>query len=148
MNAPQIPRKPVGEPAPAHVKEVDSQNATTESGWDIPDEGQKKKKYIGFGSSAGTGADAGGAKLTFSNRLDRVLSPHKRYFGRSRRTLLIVIGVAFLCLLGLIIGLAVGLSGGEKYVLHNLLTSQRTDMLHLGPKTYHSPVTLEYTMVN
>jgi hypothetical protein len=114
MSAPQIPRKPVGGPAPAHVKEVESQNATTDPAWDMPEEEQKKKRYIGFGSSAGAGIDAGGTKWTFFNRLDRVLPPHKRYFGRSRRTLLIAIVVAFLCLLALIIGLAVGLSSSEK----------------------------------
>jgi hypothetical protein len=43
-----------------------------------------------------------------------VLPPHRRYLGRSRRTLLIIVLVAFLCLLALIIGLAVGLGGGSK----------------------------------
>ncbi|KAF2637876.1 hypothetical protein P280DRAFT_385472, partial [Massarina eburnea CBS 473.64] len=49
-----------------------------------------------------------------SARFDRVLPPHKRYLGRSRRTLLIPVGVIFLLLLGLIIGLAVGLSSKSK----------------------------------
>jgi hypothetical protein len=102
-----IPRKEIGEPSPAHLKEVTT-SRSVESTWDAPEEAQreKKRKFLG----AGTGATA----WALSDRFDRVLPPHKRYFGRSRRTLLIVILVAFLCLLALIIGLAVGLSGGSK----------------------------------
>lgn len=102
-----IPRKEIGEPSPAHLKEVDT-HRSAESTWDIPEEGQNKKKRNIFG--AGTGATGWALK----DRFDRVLPPHRKYLGRSRRTLLIAILVAFLCLLALIIGLAVGLSGGSK----------------------------------
>jgi hypothetical protein len=102
-----IPRKEIAEPSPAHLKEVNTERST-ESTWNVPEEGQSKKKHNFLG--AGTGATA----WALSDRLDRLLPPHKRYFGRSRRSLLIIILVAFLCLLALIIGLAVGLSGGAK----------------------------------
>jgi hypothetical protein len=102
-----IPRKEIGEPLPAHLKEVDT-HRSVESTWDVPEEGQSKKRRNVFG--VGTGATGWALK----DRFDRVLPPHRRYLGRSRRTLLIIILVAFVCLLALIIGLAVGLSGGSK----------------------------------
>lgn len=105
-----IPRKEIGvsEPAPAHLKEVQT-GKSVDSTWDSPEEGQGKRKrgFLGAGSGAGVG-------WALSDRFNRILPPHKRYFGRSRRTVLIIIGVAFLCLLALIIGLAVGLGGGSK----------------------------------
>jgi hypothetical protein len=107
MSAYTIPRKEVGAPAPAHVKEVDN-TSSAEAHWDGAGDVPVKKKH----NILGTGAGATGWAL--SDRFDRVLPPHKRYFGRSRRTLLIIILVAFLCLLALIIGLAVGLGGGAK----------------------------------
>jgi hypothetical protein len=107
MSAYTIPRKEVGAPAPAHVKEVDN-TSSAEAHWDGADDAPVKKKH----NILGTGVGATGWAL--SDRFDRVLPPHKRYFGRSRRTLLIIILVAFLCLLALIIGLAVGLGGGAK----------------------------------
>jgi hypothetical protein len=54
-------------------------------------------------------------KWALSDRLDRMLPRHKRYCGRSRKTLLIILFVAILCLLALIIGLAAGLSRRKKY---------------------------------
>jgi hypothetical protein len=102
-----IPRKQIAEPSSAHVKEVDTARSA-DSGSDTPGDGQSKKKHNFLG--AGPGATG----WALSDRLDRILPPHRRYFGRSRRTLLIIILVAFLCLLALIIGLAVGLSGGSK----------------------------------
>ena len=54
-------------------------------------------------------------KWALSDRLDRVLPRHKRYCGRSRKTLLIILLVVALCLLALIIGLAAGLSKRKKY---------------------------------
>jgi hypothetical protein len=105
MSAYTIPRKEVGAPAPAHVKEVDN-TSSADAHWDTEVPSKKKHNILG------TGAGATGWAL--SDRFDRVLPPHKRYFGRSRRTFLIIILVAFLCLLALIIGLAVGLGGGSK----------------------------------
>jgi hypothetical protein len=105
-----IPRKEIAEPSPAHLKEVDTARSTN-SEWDIPEEGQSKKKHNYLG------AGAGATGWALSDRFNRMLPPHRRYFGRSRRTLLIVILVAFLCLLALIIGLAVGLKSSKKYDL-------------------------------
>ncbi|KAF1925239.1 uncharacterized protein M421DRAFT_15328, partial [Didymella exigua CBS 183.55] len=51
-----------------------------------------------------------GAGWALSDCFDRLFVPHKRYLGRSRRTFLIALLVAFICLVALIIGLAVGLS--------------------------------------
>jgi hypothetical protein len=106
MSAFTIPRKEVGPPTQAHLKEVDTARVA-ETSWDTPEEGPSPKKFGGAGL---------GAKWALSDRFDRILPPHKRYLGRSRRTLLIVILVAFLCLLALIIGLAVGLNGPKKYI--------------------------------
>lgn len=95
----ELPGKEVEEPAPAQLKEFGATDTATT--WDIPEEGQKPKRGLHLGAGAG---------WALSDRLDRILPPHKRYLGRSRRTLLIALLVAFLCLLALIIGLAVGLS--------------------------------------
>jgi hypothetical protein len=107
MSTYTIPRKEIAQPSPAHLKEVETVKSV-ESGWNTLGEGQSKKKHNILG--VGTGATG----WALSDRFDRILPPHRRYFGRSRRTLLIIILVAFLCLLALIIGLAVGLSGGSK----------------------------------
>lgn len=67
------------------------------------------------------GVLAGGALgSAISRRLDNFLPPHKRYLNNriSRRTLLIIILAAFLSLLALIVGLAVGLSGKYRYVAY------------------------------
>ena len=93
-----------------HLKEVDTARSV-DSGWEIPEVGQGKRRRNRMGAGYGTGA----TRWALSDRFDRMLPPHKRYFGRSRSTLLIIILVALLCLLGLIIGLAVGLSGSKKY---------------------------------
>jgi hypothetical protein len=106
MSAYTIPRKEVGAPAPAHVKEVDNTTRADEH-WDIPGDAPSKKKHNILGG-------VGVTRWALADRFDRVLPPHRRYLGRSRRTLLIIILVAFLCLLALIIGLAVGLGGGSK----------------------------------
>ncbi|KAI9755049.1 MAG: hypothetical protein M4579_004453 [Chaenotheca gracillima] len=45
---------------------------------------------------------------------DRILPAHRRYWGRSRRTFLIIIGLITFVLLALIIGLAAGLSTRSK----------------------------------
>jgi hypothetical protein len=101
-----IPRKEIVKPSAAHVKELDTGRGV-DSSWDTAEDGQSKRKHMGVG--------AGATGWALSDRFDRMLPPHKRYFGRSRRTLLIGILVAFLCLLALIVGLAVGLNGSKKY---------------------------------
>lgn len=103
MGASEIPRKDLEEPAPAHLKEVETGNTSSNSGWEIPEEGQTKRRKFALG----TGATTTGWAL--SDRLDRMLPPHRRYFGRSRRTFLIIIAAIFVGLLVLIIGLAAGL---------------------------------------
>ena len=76
--------------------------------WEVPpEEGRKPSRFrIGAGATGGS---------TFADRFDSILSPHKRYLGRSRRTFIIIIGVTFLIILALVIGLAVGLSHKSKY---------------------------------
>lgn len=114
MSTPMIPRKEIARkelpghvveepPPPAYLKTPGPNGTAT--AWDGPEEGQGKRRRLALG--AGTG-------WAISDRIDRILPPHKRYLGRSRRALLIVIGVAVLCLLALIIGLAVGLSNKSK----------------------------------
>ena len=97
---------PPKEPLPVHTVE------NSASGWEIPEEGKTKKSRRGLRAIGGTTTG-----WAISDRFDRLLPPHKRYFGRSRRTLLIAIGVIFLLLLVLIIGLAVGLHKKSKYAL-------------------------------
>lgn len=98
----EVPQRAVEEPSPAQLKEIGMSNIATT--WDVPEEGQKKKGAL-FGAGAGTGA-----KWALKDRFDRALPRHKRYLGQSRRTFLIALLVAFVCLLALVIGLAVGLS--------------------------------------
>jgi hypothetical protein len=50
------------------------------------------------------------AKTGFSNKVDAIVPPHKRYLGMSRKVFLYVLLAVILALLALIIGLAVGLS--------------------------------------
>jgi hypothetical protein len=107
MSAPMIPRKEIArkevpqraveEPSPAHLKETGTGNAATT--WDVPEERQKERKLALFGASAGTGDG-----WALSDRFDRIVPPHKRYLGRSRRTFLIMLLVAFVCLLVLMFG--------------------------------------------
>lgn len=128
MSAFTIPRKEIEEPSPAHLKEVDTARSA-ESGWDIPEEGQCKKRRINLG--------AGSTRWAFSDRFDCILPPHKRYLGRSRRTLLILILVGFFCLLALIIGLAVGL-GGSKDKTQDLPLPGGAETF-TGDLTYYDP---------
>lgn len=99
----ELPRSEAAKPPSAHLKETETIDTVTT--WHMPEQGQGKRRRIHLG--AGTG-------WSLSDRFDRIIPPHKQYLGRSRRTLLIVIGIAMLCLLALIIGLAVGLSNKSK----------------------------------
>lgn len=94
----ELPKREVDEPTTAHLKEIGPGDTST---WEVPEERQSKKRGLHLGAGAG---------WALSDRFDRVLPPHKRYLGRSRRTFLIVLLVALVCLLALVIGLAVGLS--------------------------------------
>lgn len=123
---PDEPSKELKGLAPAYTK--DSENG---SSWENPEEGATKRRHIHLGMGASTTGWA------ISDRFDRVLPPHKRYLGRSRRTFLIVLIVAFLCLLALIIGLAVGLtkkSSGPK----NLPLPDGAET-YTGDLTYYNP---------
>lgn len=104
------------QPLPAHTNGADN------SGWDIPEEGISKRRHIHLGLGASS------TRWAIADRFDRILPPHRRYLGRSRRTFLIAIAILLLCLLALIIGLAVGLtkknSGSVCSIIHlwHLLT--------------------------
>lgn len=66
-------------------------------------------------ASQGDGAPKSGhsTKASFATKFDRVLPPHKRYVGMSRKVFLWVLLGVLLALLALIIGLAVGLSSSR-----------------------------------
>ncbi|KAF2278720.1 uncharacterized protein EI97DRAFT_217290 [Westerdykella ornata] len=72
------------------------------SDWETPEEGTSKKFRIPIGGLA--------AGWAIADRFDRLLPPHKRYLGRSRRTFLVCVGVVFVVVLALVIGLSVGLT--------------------------------------
>ncbi|KAL5119176.1 hypothetical protein ACEQ8H_002884 [Pleosporales sp. CAS-2024a] len=126
-----IPRKEIGAPSPpTHLKEVGTCESVKSSG-DVSEESQHDTKPTRLGSQ-------GAAGWALSDGFDRMLPPYRRYFGRSRRTLLIVILVALLCLLTLVIGLAVGLSGRS-----NNTTGSRARFIPLpnGAQTYTGDLT-------
>jgi hypothetical protein len=136
MNTYMIPRKEVGpstvpaKPAPDLKNETE---LSASASWDAP-EAQTKNKHSPFGASA----TATGWAL--SDRFDRILPPHRRYYGRSRRTLLLAILALFLCLLALVVGLAVGLtrkSGG--YAL-STVSYFRVLLLILSPSPQNLPL--------
>ncbi|KAK6439133.1 hypothetical protein LTR95_004665 [Oleoguttula sp. CCFEE 5521] len=76
----------------------------------------------------------GGGGAGVSAKLDRVLPPHRRYLGMSRKLFLIVLLAVILALLVLIIGLAAGLSRKSKN--QNLPLPTNTDK-HVGEFTYY-----------
>lgn len=96
--------KELKKPEPAHT------NTYNGSEWEIPEEGVTKKRRFRakFASTA--------TRWAIADRFDRVLPPHKRYMGRSRKTFLICICVGFLALVALAIGLGVGLTKKHKWV--------------------------------
>ncbi|OCL09272.1 hypothetical protein AOQ84DRAFT_397478 [Glonium stellatum] len=95
--------------------------------WEVPlGEGRKPSRFrIRAGAIGGP---------TFTDSFNGILSPHRRYFGRSRRTFLIIIGVIFLLILALIIGLAVGLSHKSQHKNLPLPTGSKT---YTGDLTYY-----------
>lgn len=121
----ELPRRDVDEPAPAHLKEFGTIDTATT--WDVPEEEQSKNRRIHLGA---------GARWAMSDRFDRILPPHKKFLGRSRRTFLIILLVAVLCLLALVIGLAVGLS--KKSESRFLPLPTNTDHF-TGDLTYYGP---------
>ncbi|KAF2196689.1 hypothetical protein GQ43DRAFT_354729, partial [Delitschia confertaspora ATCC 74209] len=69
-------------------------------------------------------------------RFDRLFPPHRRYLRHSRRTFLTGVFVIFLLLMGLIIGLAVGLTRKSK---HRNLPLPNGAQSYTGDLTYYSP---------
>ena len=55
-----------------------------------------------------------GVYASFLDKFDRAVPPNRKYLGRSRRALLIMLAIILLVLIGLIVGLAVGLTLGRK----------------------------------
>lgn len=76
-----------------------------------------------------------GATAAWSSTFDRVLPPHRTYLRLSRKRFLIVLLCAFLALLALIIGLAVGLQGSSKTQNLPLPSNAET---HTGELTYYA----------
>ncbi|OCK82062.1 hypothetical protein K432DRAFT_415616 [Lepidopterella palustris CBS 459.81] len=114
----RIPKEEIPkEPPPVYA------HTTAGADWDVPLKGSLKESRCGVGAGA-----------TLLSRFDRILPPHKRYLGRSRRTFLIILAVVFVCILALIIGLAVGLSHKSKTRNLPLPTGAQT---YTGDLTYY-----------
>ncbi|PSN63786.1 hypothetical protein BS50DRAFT_576403 [Corynespora cassiicola Philippines] len=113
------------QPLPAHTNGADN------SGWDIPEEGISKRRHIHLGLGASS------TRWAIADRFDRILPPHRRYLGRSRRTFLIAIAILLLCLLALIIGLAVGLT--KKNSGNRNLPLPDGAETYTGDLTYYNP---------
>lgn len=134
MNAPVISRKPLPEAAQAHLKASPIDTTTIGSKLEAPlPSDQRTKDTIRvtaprevlspgdksihngrrYGLTCGifTGIRTSPFASTLSRHYNNFLPPHKRYFNNhiNRRTLLIMIGITFVSLLALIIGLAAGL---------------------------------------
>jgi hypothetical protein len=123
------------EPLPVHAEGRDAPD------WELPEQSTSKPTRPRFGRRA--------VGWAISDRFDRILPPHKRYLGGSRRTLLIFIVALLLFILALVIGLSVGLTKKSKYALwrtHCLrlaIDSSRHRNLPLpdGAKTFNGDLT-------
>ncbi|KAF2188661.1 hypothetical protein K469DRAFT_703264 [Zopfia rhizophila CBS 207.26] len=123
MTTPQeATNEPAKAPPPTHT------NNPSAPDWEVPKEGAQKRFRFHIGGAA--------TRWAISDRFDRFLPPHKRYLGRSRRTLLIAIAVLFVLLLGLIIGLAVGLTRKSE---HRNLPLPNGAETYTGDLTYYDP---------
>ncbi|KAF2748795.1 hypothetical protein M011DRAFT_466567 [Sporormia fimetaria CBS 119925] len=120
MSAPKM--EAPKEPLPAHTT---SPNA---SDWELPQEGTSKPTRRWLGTTA--------LGWTIADRFDRVLPPHKRYLGRSRRTFVIALVALLLILLALVVGLAVGLT--NKSGPRNLPLPSGAET-YTGDLTYYDP---------
>lgn len=74
------------------------------------------------------------------SRLDKILSPHRTYFGRSRRFVLLYIAIPLLILLFIILPLAIGLGVGlsRRSSAQNLPLPSNTGIF-TGDLTYYDP---------
>lgn len=69
------------------------------------------------GATAGLATSSGRSNgVGFQERFDNLMPAHRTYLGRSRKVFLIGVGIIFLCLLALILGLGIGLSKKNSYV--------------------------------
>lgn len=97
--APTAPQQPLSEPNTIQIPEWDSNAVHTSKD--------------GVATTSQPGAQHGG-KAVLQEKFNAVLPRSRSYFGLKRRTFLIVVACAFLALLALIIGLAVGLTKHSK----------------------------------
>jgi hypothetical protein len=116
MSSPEMSAAPTSAPKEPLSAHVEGSNAPD---WEIPKDGTSKPTRLHLGKTT--------TRWAIADRFDRILPPHKRYLGRSRRTFLIVLLALFVLLLALVIGLAVGLTKKSQYayislLLTNLLT--------------------------
>jgi hypothetical protein len=72
-------------------------------------------EHAAAATNNGTATRAPGTTLT--QKFDSAMPPHKKYLGMRRKVFLLVLLAAFLALLALIIGLAVGLTQRSRYEL-------------------------------
>jgi len=99
--------------------EAGTANGDTASSIGVGGDEPSARKRFGGGALGCLGViQAGTFASTLSRHFNKYLPPQRTYLnGRiNRRTLLIIIGVTFISLLALIIGLAVGLTTGSQYV--------------------------------
>jgi len=117
----QISRKPVPEkPLPEDFKK-DTKNikrVSTEV-QEAPQVRAKNHKILGWELTAHRSPQhinsaLDGRKPTIAQRFDRIVPPHRRYLGMSRKLFLILLAIILGILLGLIIGISVGLSISKK----------------------------------
>ncbi|KAF1941226.1 hypothetical protein EJ02DRAFT_207153 [Clathrospora elynae] len=130
MNTPVIPRKPLAESGQAHVKEVDSANTASASSWNAAEGSVELRRHHGFVAGIKT------SLWSLSARFNHILPPHRRYIGHSRRTLLIMIGITFSCLIALIVGLAAGLTTRNN---DNAIPFPNGAQTTNGDLTYYTP---------
>ncbi|KAI9827409.1 MAG: hypothetical protein M1819_006950 [Sarea resinae] len=138
-NLTTIPASLIPEPScpPRSAQSVEM--ATQMPEWEVP-EHPPKGRGVHLPRSL-RAATLPGGKFTWSNprvteKFDAILPPERRYLGRSRRTVLWTAVVVLLCLIGLIVGLAVGLtrhSGSQDLPLPS--KSQK----FTGDLTYYAP---------
>lgn len=113
--APTAPQQPLSEPNTIQIPEWDSNAVHTSKD--------------GIATTSQPGAHHGG-KAVLQEKFNAVLPRSRSYFGLKRRTFLTVVACAFLALLALIIGLAVGLTKHSKgWVRFNISKVALTDVL-------------------
>ncbi|TIA60586.1 hypothetical protein D6C77_04050 [Aureobasidium pullulans] len=119
--APTAPQQPLSEPNTIQIPEWDSNAVHTSKD--------------GVATTSQPGAQHGG-KAVLQEKFNAVLPRSRSYFGLKRRTFLIVVACAFLALLALIIGLAVGLTkhskGGQNLPLPTSSEQHEGDLTYYG----------------